>query len=319
MKRKVIQIANSTQLVSLPRAWAKLHGIKKGDELEIDESGGKLIINGPGQATDQAAEIDATGLDRTSIVLLLRGLYKKGYTQIKIICNNPVLPHYRTGEKRTFLNVVHSEVNRLPGMEVIQQRENYCVIKAISEPTPKDLDTVIRRVLLLINDVSRDLIDAGKKFDKTLLETVEEKHDTITKFTSYCQRLLYKHPPEHQSSLMIIISLLDKITDNIKNAARLMIKNHKRIRPEALAIMEQVHLSSALYQKLHVKVDYGIINALSQTKEDVIEKLLENLTKISREEAVIINTLQASLELYRGMVEVRVAMEVFKPFTPTAL
>ena len=37
MKRKVIQIADSTQLISLPRKWSLAHGIKKGDELEITD------------------------------------------------------------------------------------------------------------------------------------------------------------------------------------------------------------------------------------------------------------------------------------------
>ena len=33
MKRRVIQIGNSTQLISLPRKWAQQFGVKKGDEI----------------------------------------------------------------------------------------------------------------------------------------------------------------------------------------------------------------------------------------------------------------------------------------------
>jgi len=45
MRRKVIQIADSTQLVSLPRKWALKHGIKKGDELNIEEKGSELLVS----------------------------------------------------------------------------------------------------------------------------------------------------------------------------------------------------------------------------------------------------------------------------------
>ena len=45
MGRKVIQIADSTQLISLPRKWALQHGIKKGDELEVEEKGRKIVIS----------------------------------------------------------------------------------------------------------------------------------------------------------------------------------------------------------------------------------------------------------------------------------
>ena len=45
MKRKVIQIANSTQLISLPRKWSLQFGIKKGDELEVEEKGSQIIVS----------------------------------------------------------------------------------------------------------------------------------------------------------------------------------------------------------------------------------------------------------------------------------
>jgi bifunctional DNA-binding transcriptional regulator/antitoxin component of YhaV-PrlF toxin-antitoxin module len=45
MKRKVIQIAQSTQLISLPRKWAKKFGIKKGDELEVEEKGSSVTVS----------------------------------------------------------------------------------------------------------------------------------------------------------------------------------------------------------------------------------------------------------------------------------
>ena len=43
MKRSVIQIANSTQLISLPRKWSLKFNIQKGDELEVEEEGNKLL------------------------------------------------------------------------------------------------------------------------------------------------------------------------------------------------------------------------------------------------------------------------------------
>ena len=45
MKRKVIQIAESTQLVSLPRKWALKYGVKKGDEVDVLEEGNKIVVS----------------------------------------------------------------------------------------------------------------------------------------------------------------------------------------------------------------------------------------------------------------------------------
>ena len=64
MKRKVIQIADSTQLISLPRKWSLAHGIKKGDELEITEKGRQLTVS-----ITQMGEQDSlkTNLDLTKM------------------------------------------------------------------------------------------------------------------------------------------------------------------------------------------------------------------------------------------------------------
>ena len=57
MKRRVIQIAESTQLVSLPRKWAKKYNIKKGDELEVEIEGSSVRIT-----TDNVIEVTKKAL-----------------------------------------------------------------------------------------------------------------------------------------------------------------------------------------------------------------------------------------------------------------
>ena len=68
IKRKVIQIANSTQLISLPRKWSQQYGINKGDEVNVDEQRSKIIISIEKAAELKSVEIDVTGLDRTTII-----------------------------------------------------------------------------------------------------------------------------------------------------------------------------------------------------------------------------------------------------------
>lgn len=63
LMRKVIQIAGSTQLVSLPRAWAKKNNIIKGQEIEVQEDGDKIIITASSEPVVETAELDINGLD----------------------------------------------------------------------------------------------------------------------------------------------------------------------------------------------------------------------------------------------------------------
>jgi len=61
MRRKVIQIAESTQLISLPRKWAVRYQVKKGDELNIEEQGSTLIVSTQNEIATKKITLDVRG------------------------------------------------------------------------------------------------------------------------------------------------------------------------------------------------------------------------------------------------------------------
>ena len=83
MRRKVIQIAGSTQLISLPRKWAVQHGIKKGDELEIEEKGNKILISTGKGIESKNAEIDPPHLTNVT-ERYITSFYRSGCKEIRV-------------------------------------------------------------------------------------------------------------------------------------------------------------------------------------------------------------------------------------------
>ena len=151
MKRRVIQIADSTQLVSLPRKWALQHEIKKGDELDVKEDGSRLLITREDNTAEPSKmEVKVDGLDKDSLIFLLRGLYIRGYDQIKFTFDNPHLSHHRLNEKVTISSVIHKEVAICQGLDIIQERGNVFTLKNISVSSIKDFDNILRRIFLLL-------------------------------------------------------------------------------------------------------------------------------------------------------------------------
>ena len=59
IKRRVIQIANSTQLISLPRKWTQKYNIRKGDELEVEEDGDRILVHTETVPNTKEIEVDA--------------------------------------------------------------------------------------------------------------------------------------------------------------------------------------------------------------------------------------------------------------------
>src|SRR3989338_6152045 len=154
--RKLISFGKSSFILSLPKGWVEKSNLKKGDSLAVDEKGKDLVIS-PGSGSEEKSEeveVDITNLDRSSLIYVIRALYRRGFDTIKLIFNSPVCIHYRTGKEKKVISVIHEEVNRLSGMEIIQQKENFCIIKNISEPTIKEFDALLRRIFLLLMDAS---------------------------------------------------------------------------------------------------------------------------------------------------------------------
>jgi len=311
MRRKVIQIANSTQLVSLPRTWAKEHDIKKGDELELSIQKNKIIISTEKESEQETIDVNVTNLDRSSLMFLIRALYKKGYDEINLRFDNQLAKHYRINEDVKVISSIHQEVNRLTGIEIVQQKENFCKLKTISKTDDKELDNMIRRTFILLLDAAKDVIDAAKNGNSVLLETIEEKHDTLTKFISYCIRTINKRKTEDKNThfLYHIIATMDKIVDILKNCSRELEGFNKKVKKESLEVLNKTYSSFEKFYELFYKYNAETVKILSENKEQVMNSLISLSGKVPVQELLLLSNMNQTLELFRDLTESRIAME----------
>src|SRR3989338_1036346 len=300
IKRKVIQIANSTQLISLPRKWAQKYDIKKGDELEVEEQGNKISISTEKTQDPGNIDVNITGLDRDSFMFLLRALYIRGYNEIKLTFNEPFAEHHRIGKKVSVISQIHAEANRLTGLEVIQQRENFCILKVLTESSIKDFDLIFRRLFLLLNDASNDFINGAIKGDKYLIESMEEKHNTITKFMANSLRLLNKvgHPEYNKTQIYYhIIESIDSINDVFKNSARDVIDSNIKISKPCESILRSVNNSLQDFSKLFYKFDFKMIEKISSDRYKILRDIKQLIKKLSKEEIKLVINMEQIVEI----------------------
>lgn len=311
MRRKVIQIADSTQLISLPRKWCIDRGIKKGDELEVNAVGNRILVSTEKDTGGDSIEVDASELDRTSIINLIRGLYKKGFDEIKIISKKSSAHHFRTGKDISFSTILHKEASRCPGLEIIEQKEAYCVLRVISNAEPKELENILRRTFIILVDTCKDLIEGAKRNDTALLESIEEKHDNATRFINHTLRLINKRDEGTKNTYLLyqIISMLDKILDSLKNAARDALIFNKKASPETAAVLDLIYESYVVFQDLFYKFTIEKVRHLSELKEEIHRTIVSKVKTIPKEELLLLYELHQSLELYKALAEARMAME----------
>jgi len=311
MQRKVIQHGPATYIVSLPKTWVRKYDIQKGDDLNIFAQDNTLVISTEMRRRLKEVEVEITGLDRSCILHVIRGLYRLGYDVINVKFSNPETVYVRTGEVLPVSRVIHEEVNTLIGFEVIQEDNNKCVINDLQETSGKDFDQVLRRIFLLLLDAYDSFAQGVKEGDKSKLRNVETTHGVITKFVSYCLRLLNKksHSDVQKTSYYYhSIAYLDRITDVLKYTAR-DIQKESKVTPEVAEIIKLVGENLNTYYKFFYT--YSIdkiskINADRYKAEDMLRALPDNT---STRNVIVATSITSIMEMFVDLIEARTAIQ----------
>jgi hypothetical protein len=308
MKRKVIQIAESTQLISLPRRWAMKYNVKKGDELEVIEKDNSLEITTNQKESMSEITINITGLNRTSIYHTLRSAYQRGYDIINVKFDNKATIHYRTGENVLVSKLLHQELQRWVGMQIIEQKENYFVFKSISKPSFEEYDLMFRRACLLLIDACDEFVRAAEKKDEATLQSMDEKFYTILTFINYCQRLLNKvgHSEKYKNSLLYsILICLNQVGDILRYGARDLLVMDK-INPKTAKLIEEIFSTMRMYYDLYYKFELQKFSEIYKKRDNIIREIAKISGKIPTEDLMLLVYCRQMLEVMISAIKVTV-------------
>ena len=313
MRRKVVKHGPATYIISLPSKWVKRYSIDKGDELDVVDEGNSLRISTEKGQTENSIELDISHLDRTSLMLMIRSLYKRGYNEIRLNFRNPSTEHHRLEKERSVISVIHEELNRLTGIEVVQEREDFAVLKVISVMSSKEMESILRRVFLLLLDVGQDFYSATVNQKYILVDTIEEKHNTVTKFLSFCMRVLNKNsglPPKEAQILFAQCQLLDKIIDVYKNVSRIVTTQKPKFRKDSKSILANINKLFNLYYTLHYKYDKKKVVEIIELRDKTYRKLSDELPRLSNKEVIVVSNCISIVDLVLGLTELRISYEL---------
>lgn len=276
MKRKVIQIADSTQLISLPRKWCLEHGIKKGDELEVIEDQSRIIVKVSNDKNEpERVTINATGLEY-SVRTLVSSIYKSGYDEFKIFFSSAKeLQHIQTIVKDSCL-----------GFEIVEQGKDYVVARKISEPIPEEFDPVLRRTFVFLQHMMRETLIAVKNNDTNALNTIIAMDANINKLTYFCRRVLNKHgkgPYRITSPLYYIVDELEEIADRYKYICRARLEHRGPIDKQLMHVFDKVNHMVDTYIHAFYKFDWDKINEIYAIKKSIDLSIPELIKKIDKQ------------------------------------
>tara|TARA_Y100000310_G_scaffold251715_1_gene258288 strand:+ start:7503 stop:8474 length:972 start_codon:yes stop_codon:yes gene_type:complete len=213
MKRKIIQIANSTQLVSLPKKWCTKYGIMKGEEIEVRENGNSIVIHSDkGTLVDQI-KVNVGDLTPRLVDRFLARSYQKGYDKIVL--------GYKTEEQ---LVAIREKVKELLGFEILEVSNNECSIQSISSKLDINFDTILRKAFIVILDMADTCLKAYRGKDSEVLKNLYHKDFDANKFCYYCLRAINKEMSGVFGTYILyyLVETLEDVGDSYKALATLL-------------------------------------------------------------------------------------------------
>ncbi|MAG16398.1 hypothetical protein CMO88_05050 [Candidatus Woesearchaeota archaeon] len=273
MKRKVIQIAGSTQLVSLPRQWAKKNNLIKGQEIEVIENGNKVIVTTEANPEKRKITVDVSNLMPKMADRLLTRAYQQGYDELTI-----------KFDKIESGIALQNKIRELLGFDIFEQTENEMVIKSISSKLDVDFESSLRKAFLIALDISQICVTAFKKEDKKTLENLHYRDLELNKFCYFCLRAINKGQYDEYDKYILyyIIETLEDVGDAYKELISTLLKISPKSKMVNILekINEVLRLSYQFFYKPEKEYAFEAYEKLQKTK-----KLVENaLTSSSIDE-----------------------------------
>jgi hypothetical protein len=277
MKRRIIKQGHNTLTMTLPSDWVSKLNIQPGDELDVYENSGSLVVNGHQNGEGKTAIIDINGLSIPMLWRFFQSAYREGYDEMKLIYDSKkksyegVYNYYasqfdysRLGEiphEKPAVNMIQDLVDRFIGIAVIDHGEGYCTIKEMGELTGKEFDNSLRRIFLLILELFDKIIDLIKYNnigDMGICKTIHAMDINVDRFIDYCCRInnkiqdssFQKNKPLTFSTLF----LLELLGDEFKYIGNHLARSKKKV-DEILPFAETIKEHFEMYYHLFYKFD----------------------------------------------------------------
>ncbi len=312
MQRKVIRQGHNTLTITLPSKWVQKNSVKAGDEISIEEKGMGLVIGSHNGKSIEWVEIDISDLDSQSLRRQIRSAYKLGYDEVKVNFSNDQTIEFKSNVPQKTLEAIYKEESMLVGMEIIEQGKQYCLLKDVSNSTMNDPSPILRRVFLLLDDSFQDLLRSIKNFDEGTLRTLDNKHDTVTKFITYYHRLLNKqgHSDYRKTAVLyLFINGLDMVADIIKYVGRdWLIAREKKPKKAFLDLLDAVYKDFRMFYQLYYKFDKNVIKELSKRRHDYMNYLNKEGKNMSPPELHVSTEMEQILQIIFDITDSIIAM-----------
>jgi phosphate uptake regulator len=171
--RKIQKVGYSTLTVSIPSRYTKELGLREGDNVIIrEEFDGTLRLIPQTRSTRTSKvliKIDLIGNEELLSKLIV-SCYMLGYDTIELNTKNG---------KSLMLDKASKTIRRLRGVEIVESSQNKLLVQSFMDPTKFPVDSLIKRLQLLVSRSLENAIQALQRGSPGLINEVRRIKDEL--------------------------------------------------------------------------------------------------------------------------------------------
>lgn len=279
MRRKVIQIAGSTKIISLPNKWCKDFNINKGDEINVDIDGDKIHVSPVGGSNVERAEIDVSNMEGMA-VRTVHAMYKKGVDELKVNFKDP----------KQIKDIQSAIGKEAMSFEIVEQGRNHVLIKSVAENL-EEFGPILRRTFLLLINMAEDIELALDRKDFLRLNEIVFLEETNNRYTTFCRRLLNKKGSTEYKKVGPIYYIIEEL-ENIADYYKFICKRYSTFKKdegmeldeEAFEIFKGVNKYFKEFYKLFYNYKNDAVNGMYNNRKKLLNKCLECVERSFKQE-----------------------------------
>ncbi len=172
--RRLQKVGYSTLSISIPSAFVKDLGLQGGDNLLVrEEADGTLrLIPKTSARRVSKASIRADQVDSEDLIpKLIIGCYALGYDTIEVVGKD--------GLSESAADQAVKTMRRLRGLEVVESQQNKVVAQSFMDPTKFPVDSLIKRLQILVSRSLGNVIEALESGTTGRLNEVRRIQDEV--------------------------------------------------------------------------------------------------------------------------------------------
>lgn len=274
MKRKLIQLAKKTLVVSIPNEFVEKFNLKKKEEVEVKEIRGNLLVKPTTKNKIKKITFNIDKMNKKLIEDLLFFSNTLGYDEITIKYNED-----------TDLSFIEDLTNQIEGLAVMKQTKNSATFKHLSQEHAQQFNEILKRAFDVTESLAENILEMVKKGNYKTLKNLFPLEYSNNKLTSCCSRILLNGDYDEHSKVPFLFTLnwnLEIIADFYRRICYdLAINNKKKINlsKDTIECIEKVNELFLMYRKLFNKLNTeGIIDSFTLKNQlgDLVEKVFDN-------------------------------------------